>query len=278
VVIATTVAGFTTLAWISEDEEVIRAETPIGLVVKKITPEEAFEPLQADESANMIRSLSITPTGATPNPDADMLRLRITSEDPALLPPEDARQRRDGNIFVITRQDPHDASRSEPLSDEESAACLTSDLFIQADHPRITETADDITDGAETSWDKAVRLYSWVYENIEKEFVLSVPSALDVLEQRKGDCNEHAVLFAALARAAGVPTRVVIGLAWSRKMQAFGYHAWVEVYAGQWIAMDPTFGEMTAGPTHIKLITGSIEQWPRLLSYIGALAIEVLTE
>ncbi len=44
---------------------------------------------------------------------------------------------------------------------------------------------------------------------------LSIPSALEVLEQRAGDCNEHTVLFTALARAAGIPCRVATGLAWS---------------------------------------------------------------
>lgn len=276
VVIATTIAGFTTLAWISEDEEVIRAETPVGLILKKITPEEAVEPMKPDESANIISALAITPTGPDPNPDANQIRMRITISDPNLSLPVDDRQQRDEEFFVITRQNPGDTTKNTPLSDEESAACLASDLFIQADSPKIIDQADAIVGNTAAPWEKAVLIFQWVYENITKENVLSVPSALDVLTQKTGDCNEHAVLMAALTRAVGVPTRVVIGLAWSKTMQAFGYHAWVEVYVGQWIAMDPTFGEKTASPTHIKLLTGSIDQWPRLLSYIGALSIEIV--
>jgi len=276
IVIETTIAGFATKAWISEDAEVIRAETPVGLILKKISPEEALKPLHPDESANMISALAIKPTGALPNPDADRIRMRIVVANPDLLPPEDNRQWREDEFFVITRQNSEDAEGREPLSEEENAACLASDLFIQADSPRIAEQADAITGDAQTPWEKAVRIYAWVYANIAKEHVLSVPSALDVLEQKTGDCNEHAVLMTALARAAGIPARVVIGLAWSQTMQAFGYHAWVEVYTDRWIAMDPTFGELTAGPTHIKLLTGSIDQWPRLLSYIGAFSIEIV--
>ncbi|MCK5862903.1 MAG: transglutaminase domain-containing protein, partial [Candidatus Hydrogenedentes bacterium] len=278
IVIATTIAGFTTLAWISADSEVVRAETPVGLIIKKITPEEAVAPMEAEESANMLNALSITPSGLIPNPDAKTLHMRITSDDPKLLPPEDTRQRYEKDIFIITRQNPDKESYTEALSDEEKARNLSSDLFIQANHPRILETAKDIIGEAKTSWEKSVRLHSWIYENISKKHVLSIPSALDVLEQRSGDCNEHAVLFTALSRSVGIPTRVVIGLAWSRTLQAFGYHAWVEIYAGHWIAMDPTFGEKVAGPTHIKLLTGSIDQWPRLLSYIDTLSIEIVKE
>ena len=276
VVIATTIAGFTTLAWISKDEEVIRAETPIGLIIRKITPEEAIEPMRPDDSANMITALAIKPSGILPDPDAGQIMMHLAVANPDLFPPEDNRQWRDGELFTVIRQNPKDTSRLTPLSAEESAAFLASDLFIQADNPRIIEQAKALTGDGKTPWEKATLLYQWVYENIAKEHVLSVPSALDVLDQKSGDCNEHAVLMTALARAAGIPTRVVIGLAWSKTMQAFGYHAWVEVHVGQWIAMDPTFGEEVAGPTHIKLLTGSIDQWPRLLSYIGAFSIEIV--
>ncbi len=42
------------------------------------------------------------------------------------------------------------------------------------------------------------KICEWVYQNIEKRPVLSVSNALETLENRMGDCNEHAVLFAAL--------------------------------------------------------------------------------
>ncbi len=298
-VVATTVGPVTTRVWVSPDEEVVRAETPFGLIIKKITPDDALAPTEADKSANIIRALSVTPEGAAPNPDADILRLRITATPDVsmgekyvapteLLPPEDNRQWYEDGLLVVVRQDPDDplqqrpmkvgAKDISPLSDSEKAPHLASDLFIQAEHPRIRQTAQSITADATTPWEKAARIFEWMYENLEKEHVLSVPSALEVLDQLQGDCNEHAVLFAALARAVDIPTRIVIGLAWSDKMQAFGYHAWVEVYVGQWIAMDPTFGEKTVSPTHIKLITGGIDQWPQLLPYIGALAIEVVTD
>lgn len=145
-----------------------------------------------------------------------------------------------------------------------------------ASHPRVRETAQ-IAVGPETdTWRRAVRIHDWVFRNITKTPVISIPSALDVLQTREGDCNEHAVLFTALARAAGIPTRIAVGIVWSDESMAFGYHAWAEVYVGEWIPMDPTFGQPIADATHIKLLNGGIDQWPRLLPYIGAMQIEVI--
>ncbi len=59
-------------------------------------------------------------------------------------------------------------------------------------------------------------------------------------------------------------------------MNAFGYHAWPEVYVGHWIPMDPTFGQQLADATHIKLLDGSLDKWPQLLPYLGRIRIEVL--
>jgi transglutaminase-like putative cysteine protease len=52
-----------------------------------------------------------------------------------------------------------------------------------------------------------------------------------VARRREGDCTEHAVLLAALARAFGLPARVVLGLALVEEkdgLAAYG-HVWVEV-------------------------------------------------
>lgn len=277
VVMDTTIAGITTRAWINENEEVVRAELPFGLIIKQILPEEALAPMKADESVNIIRALAADVSGPAPDPESDGLRLRIGGIPEELMPPIDARQQReDDNVYHIVRQELDMVDEEALLSADEAEPYLAADIFVQSTHPRIIEKAEKIVGNASTAWEKAVRIHDWLYEHISKEHVLSVPSALDVLEARTGDCNEHAVLFAALARAVNIPARIVIGIAWSDKMQAFGYHAWAEVHIGRWVAMDPTFGLRTVSPTHIKLFSGGIDQWPRLLPYIGALEIEVL--
>jgi len=103
--------------------------------------------------------------------------------------------------------------------------------------------------------------------------VLSLPDALSTLEHRMGDCNEHAVLLAALARAAGVPARVEAGLVYARGR--FYYHAWNLLFVGRWITADAVFGQMPADVTHLRFVTGSAQQQLDLLGVIGKLTIEV---
>jgi hypothetical protein len=85
-------------------------------------------------------------------------------------------------------------------------------------------------------------------------------SALDTMRRRAGDCTEAAVLVAALGRAAGIPTRVVNGLVYSRERyhgvsNAFMPHSWVLAYVdGQWRSFDLALDNFDA--THIALTIG----------------------
>ena len=63
---------------------------------------------------------------------------------------------------------------------------------------------------------KLQKIVQWVYRTVEKKPVLSVPNALEVLKNKEGDCNEHAVLTAALLRAAGIPVQIETGLGLSQ--------------------------------------------------------------
>jgi hypothetical protein len=56
----------------------------------------------------------------------------------------------------------------------------------------------------------------------------------------------------------------------------FYYHAWPEIFAGGWIAVDPTLGQFPADAAHIRLITGDIEKQAGLAKVIGKIRIEGL--
>ena len=70
---------------------------------------------------------------------------------------------------------------------------------------------------------------------MEKALVDTV-TAVDALRERRGECQSHTYLFTALARVAGIPTKVVNGLVYSEDYGGFLYHAWPEVFVGQWRA------------------------------------------
>lgn len=279
-VIVTNIQGLTSKAWVTDDEEVVRAETPLGLYLQKIAPEEALmsaksegaAPAETQAGADLIEAVAVKPSGKTPHRGATRMTVRLTSRG-AQMPLSDDVQTVDGEQIAI-------ATPAEPAGPvavpDGMAEFLEGDALIQAGHPRIKEMAAQIVAGETDIWRKARRIHDWVFQNIEKVPVFSIPSALETLETRQGDCNEHAVLYTALARAAGVPARVACGLVWSDELQGFYYHAWPEVWAAKWVWVDPTFGQPVADATHIKLISGSIEQWPQLAPYIGQLQLEVI--
>ena len=120
----------------------------------------------------------------------------------------------------------------------------------------------------------AVKLKDWVYRELAKEPTVSIPNALEVLQAKKGDCNEHTVLFNALARAAGIPAKTVVGVVYLRG--AFYYHAWSEVWLGRWVALDSVLNQFPADVTHVKFLEGEIDRQIDILQLIGNLKIEVL--
>jgi transglutaminase-like putative cysteine protease len=112
-----------------------------------------------------------------------------------------------------------------------------------------------------------------VYREIRKQPVVSVPNALDVLHQRVGDCNEHAILFVALARALGIPARQQAGIIYQEGK--FFYHAWAQVHLGAWVSVDPIFNQVPADAAHIRLVEGDLDRQADLVRVIGRLKVEV---
>jgi transglutaminase-like putative cysteine protease len=164
-----------------------------------------------------------------------------------------------------------------PVSDEPLKRYLEKTLQIQPDHPDIRKTAEKIVGTESAAWPAAKKINRWVYENVKKEFVDSL-SSVDTLQQRRGECQSHSYLFAALARSVGIPTRVSTGMVYSEKYGGFLYHAWPEVYVGNdnWVAMDPTLGQNIADATHIKLANDENGEPFNLLQFVGKVGMNVL--
>ncbi|HKI19182.1 MAG TPA: transglutaminase-like domain-containing protein, partial [Isosphaeraceae bacterium] len=93
-----------------------------------------------------------------------------------------------------------------------------------------------------------------------KSFSVAFASAGEVARNRAGDCTEHAVLAAAMYRAAGIPSRVVVGLIYVESREGFGYHMWNEVFInGRWVALDSSWNQSEVDAVHIKLSDTSLE-------------------
>ena len=266
--------GFESLAWVDEHGEVVRAETPVGLVIERLPGpvSEAVLVQEAAEGDDLLALTAVRPKGPRPFRGAQEMVLVLSGIE-GLEPPSDGTQVALGDGRFRIRPGVEGVKR-EATSTEEH---LGSDPFIQADHPRILERAQQIIGEEQDPRRQALAIHEWVFTQVDKVPVPSLPSALEILEQRRGDCNEHTVLYTALARAVGLPTRIAIGLVWSDELDGFYYHAWPEVLLeGSWLWFDPTLGQAPADATHLKLLNGGIERWPRLVPYLGRLEIEVL--
>lgn len=145
---------------------------------------------------------------------------------------------------------------------------------IQSDNKMIAKEAQAIVGAEKDAYKAAVAINRWVYSNIKKKLVDSF-TAVDVLLSREGECQSHANLFVAMARSVGIPARVAAGIVHSPEHEGFLYHAWVEVYAGSWISMDPTLGQNLADATHVKLSGGELENLVQLFQFLVKMNISV---
>jgi len=115
--------------------------------------------------------------------------------------------------------------------------------------PEFSRLASEITNGSSSLFEAASRLNNWVSKNVEYDVRFGNVSydSKWVLENRRGTCDEFAVLFIALCRAVGIPARYASGIAYSNipGREKFESHAWAEVYfpGHGWIPFDPTYGE-----------------------------------
>lgn len=122
------------------------------------------------------------------------------------------------------------------------------------------------------------KLATWTAREIEGA-VTDTLSPMETLKVKKGNCQAHARLYTALARAAGIPTRFVSGLMYAEG-NGFLYHSWAESFAdGHWMAVDPTFGQIPSDATHIKLAEGAEpDDMAPMAGMIGRIGIKVVEE
>jgi hypothetical protein len=153
---------------------------------------------------------------------------------------------------------------------------LARDARIQTDDPAILKQAAILKKGAATTGELAQRILDWVYKNIDKQYTPTFSNASETMKTRVGDCGEHAVLYVALARAAGLPAREVVGLVYSNELGGFGYHAWAEVWIGRWAPVDPSWGQFPADASHIAFAFGGMEKQAEIISLMDAIELRKL--
>ena len=269
--------GVPQFAWIGENGTVLKEEGPLGIRLEQVTKDEALNKMTLSQSADLAEIVSI-PANKILHDVSQLKELKIKIdgiEDGEIFLNGD-RQSLKNNILTIRRESlsnlPSSIKGEKVFVDGKTY--LESTPFIQSDHPEIQAKVREIVSPDDPAIVKAKKLVTWVNEKIQKRPVLSVPNALETLRYKVGDCNEHAVLLAALARASGIPAQVEAGLVYQKGR--FYYHAWNVLYLGTWITADSVMGQLPADVTHIRFVRGT-EQQIDLVRMIGRVGLEILS-
>ena len=262
--------------WISPYGELLKEEGFLGMTMVRTDGEDALRTLDDDTAADLVREAAVVPNRTIVKPrNLKWLRLRLTGISGDQWDLAGGRQNWEGDKLSIVRESLEAVYKQEvPFSTPELAQDLQPSFLVQSDAAELRKQAAAIVGNERNSLQAVSRISSWVYDHLEKRPTLSIPNALEVYKRRAGDCNEHSVLFAGLARAAGIPTRIAAGLLYAD--DRFFYHAWNEVYIGQWVAVDSLLNQVPADPTHIRLIMGELDRQVQLVRVIGRLDIQVL--
>ncbi len=128
---------------------------------------------------------------------------------------------------------------------------------IDCDHPSIKEKTQALAGNQESAADKAKSLFYFVRDEIKYDpyaprYLLEHYLASKILESGRGYCVQKAVLLVALARAAGIPSRLRFAnirnhLQFGKLVAVMGtnlfvYHGYDELYIeGKWVKATPTF-------------------------------------
>ena len=267
--------------WLDEKGTVLKEAGFMGLTLVKSSVGRASKDIEGGGGDDFYRLASIDLKRQLPKANRlTYLKLGVeglddTHFDTGML--NRGRQRFRSGILEISKEEvPLKAPYSLPYSDDSKKMrpFLRPEFSIESDDKAVIEKARQIARNAKNPVIVAKRLKTWVYKNLRKQPVLTVPGALEVLKTRVGDCNEHAVLLAALLRASGIPARLCVGLVYARG--GFYYHAWTEGYLGEWVSMDATLNQMPVDATHVKLVQGGMDRQVEIIRLIGKLGLEVI--
>ena len=120
---------------------------------------------------------------------------------------------------------------------------LIDDDALEITHPDIVAAAVDAIGEETNPYRMAVKLHDYVAQHMVYEYPHNTAwNAVSVLNEGRGDCSCYSLLFMALGRAVGLPTRAVNSVFYDEDEDKVFTHWWPEAYIPdfEWIPFDPT--------------------------------------
>jgi hypothetical protein len=266
--------GIPSIMWLDDNGLTYKEETIMGMTMERTTPEIALTRAQGAE-VDLLNGFAVIPSHPITKPEKlKSLTIYLSGMAPdvffALESPRQKILKTDPFQLQLTR-------KAQPVGRSDLSAYLQASDMIQSDHPRIIEQVSKIFKTPESPEQISKRLTRWVFQYLDKRPVASLSGAVDILETGVGDCTEHTTLFTSLSRAAGVPTKIHIGLVYLQGR--FLFHAWpVVAINGEWVDVDPSLDQFPADATHLALIEGDFENLTDLIPALGNIEITILEQ
>jgi len=261
--------------WLDDEGRIVKEESPAGFM---FIAEPEFRAKDIVSSGNeLLRAVAVPLVGPLPPDNATSVSYRISFPSDLELDIQGGRQVLQGDTLTVSLKQLPATAGDSARAPCQGPQFLQPSRYVQSGSDEIIKLAKSIV-GKETDPAVHVRLLAfWVYQSIEKRPVLGLPDALTTLNNKQGDCNEHASLFAALARSLNINTAIATGV--TLLNDAFYYHAWNEVCLnGHWYSLDTTTNQLPADIYHIRFGKGDLEEQLKIGGLLGKLRIEIFPQ
>jgi hypothetical protein len=280
-------AGFSSTIWVDDHNNDVESDATmpgVGTIREYVT--NRAECMQQPEGAEIFAASLIRPEQALPSPHdlgEAVYRLipldpnqkltlwnegeqKVLSSEPGLCEIEVTAPR--FTAADATWELPHAAT-------PDVAQYLQASAYLEVNAPEVQELARQAVGNEKNPVRAAHDIERFVRAYItKKDLNIGFGSAEETAKSREGDCTEHSVLCAALGRAAGLPTRVVVGLGYipagvdeptvgsavGSDTGVFGFHMWAEAWIGpdQWVPMDAALNGFDVG--HIAITKSALDE------------------
>ncbi|HEY6805669.1 MAG TPA: tetratricopeptide repeat protein [Pyrinomonadaceae bacterium] len=158
-------------------------------------------------------------------------------------------------LTIGARHPGTEAKLQLPVTDPKLAEFLKPTDEFTSTNKDVVDRAHEIAGADKDAWSVARKLSEWIHKNLEWRLTAEANPS-QTLATREADCSEFSQLFVSMARSLGLPARMVSGIAYGGN--SFGGHAWVEVWTGRWVELDPTWGTDYVDATHIRNNTSAL--------------------
>ncbi|MEZ5463772.1 MAG: transglutaminase-like domain-containing protein [Lysobacteraceae bacterium] len=269
-------------SWVRKDGTLRRSQLSVmGLELTMTACDRACDQDRVDDTDVLAATLAPAPRPLTLPERHQPLELLLEADGSASasidtlgdVPGQQLRHDAEPGRFRL-RIDPVGSGGQSPGPDD-----LRATRWLQSDDPKLLDFARSHSQGKDGAASIMAALERAVREHISnKSLRVGYASASETLHSREGDCTEHALLLAALARASGIPARVATGLVYTdrygEQRDVFIPHAWVQAWVdGQWRGYDAALNGMDSGHLAIAVGDGDPYRYYQGMSVLGNLKI-----